>query len=206
MPQPTISGAFGLALVASLSWSLPARAQDTAPRRLTLEEAEAYQMSLEMAFACSPARHRRLEGSESTIRRATDALAGTAAHFHSVDGTFLVLERYGEELDGHCLVLGWFGGPLEPGRYEIDRLAMDAVEAEVATGQYAFFGMSAVRTPDENALLVVESGSLDIATMESGTVEGTFELAGFLVDGAGANRTGAATWAGSFRAVASSAP
>jgi len=202
-PKP-VKPVAALVLAASFVSGVPALAQTDAPRRLTLDEVEAYQMSLELAFACSPARHRRADGSESTIRRAADALAGTAVHFHSVEGTYLVLEQYGEDLAGHCLVLGWFGGPLEPGSYEIGRLAMSAVEEEVETGEYSFFGMSAVRKPEENSLLVVERGTLQIATMESGNVSGSFELAGFLADGTGANRTGAATWAGTFRAVAAS--
>ncbi len=176
-------------------------AQTTEPRPLTTEEAEAYQMGLELAFACSPRRHNRATDSHSTIRRGPDAMSGTAVHFRSIDGTYLVLEEYDEDLDGHCLVFGWFGGPIEPGRYRIGRLAMSTVEAQLDVGEHSFFSMSAVRRPDENAMLVVESGSLEIVTIEGDGVSGTFELRGFLVDGGGRNRTRDVTWAGSFRAV-----
>ena len=198
--KPVTTAAPALALAAALAVAAPLGAQDVF-RRVTLEESEAYQMSLELAFACSPYRHRRAEGSQSTIRRASDALSGTAIHFSSVEGTYLVLEQYDEELDGHCLVIGWFGGPLEPGRHRVGQLAMSTVEEEVEAGDHSFFSMSAIRRPQENAVLVVESGTLDIASMESGRVSGTFELSGFLVDGSGANRIADVTWAGSFLAV-----
>jgi hypothetical protein len=171
-------------------------------RRLTRDESEAYQMSRELAFACSPYRHRRADGSESTIRRQTDALAGTAVHFRSIEGTYLVLERYTEDLAGHCLVLGRFGGAqLEPGSYPITGLAMSTVEEEAAAEDHSFFAMSAVRTPEENALLVVESGRLVIESFEADRAEGTFELKGFLVDASGRDRIGDAAWSGSFTAV-----
>ena len=190
-----------LALLVTLLAPTTARAQGEPPRRLTPRESESYQMSLELMFACSPYRHRRAEGSQSTIRRASDALSGTAVHFSSVEGTYLVLERYDDELDGHCLVIGWFGGPLEPGSHRIGQLAMATVEAESSTGDHSFFSMSAVRTPQENSILIVESGSLDIASVDGGNVTGTFELTGFLVDGAGTDRVENVTWAGSFVAV-----
>jgi hypothetical protein len=193
--------AFGLALGCALMMPNPAHAQADEPRRLTLEETEAYQMSLELAFACSPYRHRRADGSQSTIRRSADALAGTAVHFRSIEGTYLVLESYDQELAGHCLVLGWFGGPLATGRYEVGRLAMATVEQEVADDDHSFFGMSAVRLAQENAVFIVHSGMLEIAAMQSDTITGTFEVDGFLVDGSGANRGADVRWAGSFVAV-----
>jgi len=190
--------AFGaLALIFAPSQA-PAQA---APRPLTAAEAEAYQMGLELAFGCSPRRHGEAAGSESTIRRERDALAGTAAHFRSVDGAYLVLEEYDESLAGHCLVMGWFGGALAPGRHGIGRLAMSTVEDEVASGAHSFFAMAAVRTASENVILVVEAGALDIRSVEGGRVEGTFEVRGFLTDPSGRNRVGDASWSGSFRAV-----
>jgi hypothetical protein len=189
-----------LALLAALLASPPAHAQDELPRRLTLEESESYQMSMELAFACSPYRHRRADGSQSTIRRASDALPGTAVHFSSIEGTYLVLERYDQELDGHCLVIGWFGGTLEPGSHRIARLAMATVEAQAEAGDHSFFGMSAVRTPRENVIVVVESGTLEIVSKEEGRLTGTFELDGFVVEG-GTDRVEDVTWAGSFVAV-----
>lgn len=189
-----------LPLAAIFATPAPGSAQGE-PRRLTLEESEAYQMSMELLFACSPYRHRRADGSQSTIRRATDALPGTAVHFSSVEGTYLVLESYDEELNGHCLVIGWFGGPLEPGRHSVGQLAMSAIEEEIDAGDYAFYGMSMVRTAEESSVMVVAGGTLEIASMDEGRVTGSFELSGFLVDEDGANRTGDATWSGSFIAV-----
>lgn len=198
---PSFTGAFALLLGAALATPMSAQAQDELPRRLTFEESEAYQMSMELVFACSPYRHRRAEGSQSTIRRASDALPGTAIHFSSVEGTYLVLERYDEELDGHCLVIGWFGGPLEMGRHTVGQLAMSAVEEEVDAEDHSFYAVSMVRTPQESSVLVVESGTLAIASIEEGSVTGTFELSGFLVDGNGADRTADVSWSGSFVAV-----
>jgi hypothetical protein len=198
---PTFAHALALLVGAALATPMAATAQTELPRRLTFEESEAYQMSMELVFACSPYRHRRAEGSQSTVRRESDALPGTAIHFSSVEGTYLVLERYDEELDGHCLVLGWFGGPLEPGRHTVGQLAMSAVEEEVDAGAHSFYAVSLVRTPRENSVLVVESGALDIASIEEGRVTGTFELSGFLVDGDGVNRIADASWTGSFIAV-----
>ena len=187
--------------VAALLVPADAASQAAEPRRLTLEEAEAYQMGMQLVFACSPYRHRRAEGSQSTIRRSRDALAGTAVHFSSVEGTYLVLEQYDQELNGHCLVVGYFGGALEPGRHDLSLLEMSAVEEEIDSGDYSFYAMSLVRTAAEDAVLVVESGSLDIVSMEDGEVTGTFEVSGFLADSDGVNRLGAVTWAGSFVAV-----
>jgi hypothetical protein len=194
------AGAVAVLAAACLAPTL-AGAQAPEPRRLTLEESEAYQMSLELAFACSPYRHRRADGSESTIRRDEDALSGTAVHFRSIEGAYLVLEQYDQDLNGHCLVLGWFGGPLAPGSYPVGRLAMSTVEDETTTGEHSFFAMTLIRRPGENAMLVVEAGTLDIAAMEDGTVTGTFELAGFLGDADGVNRLADASWKGSFTAV-----
>jgi len=178
-----------------------ASAQAAAPRRLTAEEAEAYQMGMQLIFACSPYRHRRAQGSESTIRRPSDALAGTAVHFSSIEGTYLVFEQYDQELNGHCLVIGWFGGELEPGRHDLAPLAMDAVEAEIDSGDYAFYGVSLVRNATENTVLIVDSGTLDITAMENGRITGSFEVSGFLSESNGASRVGEATWSGTFVAL-----
>jgi hypothetical protein len=190
------------ALVAVVALAAPACAESqAAPRALTPAESEAFEMGFELAFACSPRRHNQAAGSESTIRRERDVLAGTAVHFRSVDGAFLVLEEYDAALAGHCLVIGWFGGGLEPGRHGIDRLAMRTVEDEVDAGRHSFYAMSAVRTADENSVFVVESGTLDLRTVEGDRIEGTFELSGFLADANGASRVSDAAWAGSFRAL-----
>lgn len=173
----------------------------TAARPLTPAESEAFEMGFELAFACSPRRHNQAAGSESTIRREDDVLPGTAVHFRSVDGAYVVLEEYDEALEGHCLVLGWFGGALVPGRHTVGRLAMSTIEEEMAAGSHTFFAMSAVRATDENSVFVVESGAIDIRTVESDRIEGTFELSGFFADADGQNRVADATWAGSFRAV-----
>jgi hypothetical protein len=188
-------------VLAVLGSPVEARAQADEPRRLTADEFESYQMGMQLIFACSPYRHRRAQGSESTIRRESDALTGTAIHFSSVEGTYLVLEQYDEELNGHCLVIGWFGGALEPGRHAVASLAMGAVEAEVDSGDYSFYSVSLVRNAEENTVLVADSGMLEITAMEDGQVTGTFTVSGFLSDSNGATRTGEATWSGSFVAV-----
>ncbi|MGE0158583.1 MAG: hypothetical protein AB7T31_04170 [Gemmatimonadales bacterium] len=174
------------------------RAQ-TAGTALTAEQREAQAMGLEMAFACSPRRHGEATGSTSTIRREADALAGTAVHFSSIEGTFLALEEYDEALDGHCLVFGWWGGDLAPGTYAVAPLAMSAMEQEQMSGEHAFYSWGAVRTTGENMMILVESGSLTLERVEAGLVTGSFELAGFAIEG---NARGAALrWAGSFSAV-----
>jgi hypothetical protein len=148
---------------------------------MTPAESEAYQMSLEMTFVCNPQRHRGMPDSESMIRRQTGDLPGTAAYLRSAEGTFLVLEGYDESQAGHCLVLAWFGGELQPGTYEVRRLSMGALEEEVGADRHSFFVFSAIRAPDESATLVTQGGSVAIESMEGGAVAGTFELAGFTV-------------------------
>ncbi len=166
---------------------------------LSGEELEAHSMGLEMAFACSPRRHGEATGSTSTIRREADALSGTAVHFRSIEGTFIALEEYDDALDGHCLVLGWWGGDLAPGTYPVARLAMSAMEQEETTGEHSFYAWGAVRTTGENIMVLVESGSLDIASIDGGNAAGTFELRGFVVEG---NARGPSfRWAGSFSAI-----
>jgi len=164
------------------------------------EDAEAQEMSMQLAFACSPRRHNGATGSESTIERPAGQLSGTAVFFRSIEGTFLVLEEYDEQLTGHCLVLGWFGGDLQPGRFAINQLAYSTMEAEVDTGNHSFYGVSLVRQGDENSLLIARSGSLELATVEPGRITGTFDLTGFTIGGS--TRTDGVTWRGSFTAVA----
>lgn len=155
-------------------------------------------MGLELAVACNPRRQGLTEGSQSTIRRESDALAGTAILNRSAEGTFLSLEEYDEALEGHCLVFGWFGGDLAPGSYRISRLAYRTMEEDLASGSRSFFSWGAVRAREENSMLVAESGTLEIMTVEQGRITGSFELTGFVID------DGARTdvvWAGSFSAV-----
>ena len=165
---------------------------------MTPAESEAYQMSLEMTFVCNPQRHRSMQESESMIRRQTGDLAGTAAYLRSAEGTFLVLEGYDEDQAGHCLVLGWFGGDLEPGSYEVRALSMSVLEEEVDADSHSFFVFSAVRAPDESATLVTQRGSVAIESIEDGTVSGSFELAGFTVSSQ--ERVNDVALEGSFRA------
>ena len=188
----------GLAFLASMLMPTTAFAQSDAGPTLTPEEREAQQMGLEMAIACNPRRQGLTEGSQSTIRRGPEALRGTAISSRSAQGTFLSLEEYDDALEGHCLVFGWFGGDLAPGRYRISRLAYRAMEEELASGDRSFFSWGAVRAREENSILVAESGELSILTVEPGRITGTFELTGFVVDGAA--RTDV-VWAGSFSAV-----
>ncbi len=174
-----------------------AQAAPAAPT-LTSEEREAQQMGLEMAVACNPRRQGLTEGSQSTIRRGSDALSGTAILSRSAEGTFLSLEQYDEALEGHCLVFGWFGGDLSPGSYRISQLAYRTMEEELASGSRSFFSWGAVRARDENSILVTASGALEILTVESGRVTGSFELTGFVIDDGVRIDV---VWAGSFSAV-----
>jgi hypothetical protein len=173
-------------------------AQAGAAPALSPQEAEAQDMGLALAAFCNPARHRSMGETESVIQRDPDALDGTASFLRSAEGTFLVLEHYDESLAGHCLVLGWFGGELEPGQYRIRQLAMSTLEEEVGGEDRSFYGMAAVRTEDENSIFVTESGALEILSMASEGVTGSFSLSGLLIEGA--SRTDGVAWTGSFRA------
>jgi hypothetical protein len=185
--------AFALAVLGALPVALGAQTA------LTPADTEAQQMGLQMAIACNPRRQGELQGSESTIRRTSDALAGTAVYSRTAEGTLLSLEQYDESLEGHCLVFGWFGGAYAIGRHPVDQLSMRAMEEEQASGERSFYSWGAVRSTAENATLLVESGTVEILTVEPGRVTGTFELTGALVEGN--SRTVAVTWSGSFSAV-----
>jgi hypothetical protein len=172
-------------------------AQAGAP--MTREETEAQSMGLQMAFACNPRRQGEVQGSGSTVRRATDALSGTAILSRTAEGTFLSLEQYDDALEGHCLVFGWFGGDLALGRYPIKQLSYRAMEDELASGERSFYTWGAVRTSGESTMLMTRSGTVQIIAIEGGRVRGTFELAGTLVEGSA--HAGEVSWAGSFDAV-----
>ena len=193
-----------VATLAVSAWliPMPALAQaNTETLVLAPQEAEAHEMSLTLAaVGCSPRRHNNVEGSESIIERDPEPLVGTAAFYRNFEGTFIVLEEYDEELWGHCLAFGWFGGALEPGRYRIRQLSLGTVEAEVGAEDHSFFSMAAIRNEDENSILVIESGTIEIVTIEPGRITGSFDLSGFLLDGA--TRTDDIAWRGSFRAHA----
>jgi hypothetical protein len=190
-----MGAAFALAVLCVLP--LGARAQTG--EALTPADTEAQQMGLQMAIACNPRRQGELQGSESTVRRASDALPGTAVFSRTAEGTFLSLEQYDEAFEGHCLVFGWFGGAYALGRHPISRLSMRAMEEEQASGVRSFYTWGAVRSTAENVMLMVDSGSVEILTIEQGRIIGTFELTGALVDGN--TRAGEVTWSGSFSAV-----
>ncbi|SVB58628.1 uncharacterized protein METZ01_LOCUS211482 [marine metagenome] len=166
---------------------------------LTSQEAEAYEMSPALGVGCNPRRHNSIEGSESLIERDAGPLPGTAAFYHNFEGTFIVLEAYDEDFWGHCLVFTWFGGPLSAGSYQINQLAMERLESQLDVQEHAFFSMAALRNPDENPVLVAESGTLDLSTVESGSMTGGFDLTGFLLDGP--TRIDDVVWSGTFRAV-----
>lgn len=186
------------ALLAALPAS--ASAQAGAGTELTPSEAEAYQMGLEMTFVCNPSRHRTMTTiSSSSISRPAGDLPGTATYLRSAEGTFLVLEGYDEEMAGHCMVLAWFGGDLEPGRYQIRRLAMDVMEAEVTAASHSFFTLGAVRSPGESSVLVADSGSVSLDSIEDGTVKGSFAVTGVVVEGGA--RTDGVSWQGTFTAL-----
>lgn len=186
-------------LAALMLMPLPGYAQAGPASALTPQDNEAQQMGLQMAVACNPRRQGEVVGSESTIRRASDALAGTAIFSRSAEGTLLSLEQYDEALEGHCLVFAWFGGDLAPGRYRITRLSMRAMEEEQASGERSFYTWGAVRSTGENSMLLAESGMLEILSTEPGKITGSFELSGFLVDGT--SRGDDVAWSGSFSAV-----
>jgi hypothetical protein len=137
--------------------------------------------------------------SSSLISRPAGALPGTATYVRSAEGTFLVLEAYDEQMAGHCMVLAWFGGDLEPGRYQIRRLAMDAMEEEAAAPVHSFFTLGAVRSPEESSVLVADSGTLSLDSIDDGTVKGSFDVTGFVIDGGA--RTDGVTWDGTFTAL-----
>lgn len=192
------AGTRSLPFVACLLWVLPGHVVAQAPP-LSPQDAEAHQMSLTLGVGCNPRRHNAMEGSESLIERDSGPMSGTAAFYHDIDGTFLVLEEYDEQYNGHCLVFSWWGGPLEPGSYRIRQLSSDVLMAEEEADDHSFFGMSAVRTQTENSVLVIESGALEIDEMAEGAPVGTFTLSGFTVEGE--ERTDGVTWTGSFRAI-----
>jgi hypothetical protein len=188
---------FGLGILATSI--VPALAAAQTGPALTADEQEAQQMGLEMAFACSPRRHGEAAGSTSTIRREADALAGTAVYFTSIEGTFVALEEYDQALDGHCLVFGWWGDELAPGTYPVARLSMRAMEDEEMSGEHSFFSWGAVRATGGMSMIVVESGSLTIDELGAGTIRGSFELTGFVLQG---NARGEVVrWAGTFDGV-----
>lgn len=186
-------------VVAAVLTAAPLAAQATPAPGLTAEEIEARDMGLEMVFACSPRRHNQAGGSESLIERPWGVLPGTAVFFHGVEGSFIVLEEYDESLAGHCLVLGWFGGPLRPGRYAVNRLAQRTVDAEHAADRHSFFATALVRRTDENGVFLAVRGTLELVTVEARATRGTFEIAGvFAAEGAPKESV---VWRGSFRAV-----
>jgi hypothetical protein len=192
--RPLLAAAFLAALPA------PSLAQAAGGPELAPAEAEAYEMGLEMTFVCDPNRHRMMTTiSSSSIQRASGALPGTATFLRSAEGTFLVLEAYDEEMAGHCMVLAWFGGDLEPGRYAVRRLGMDAMEEEVGASSHSFFTLGAVRSPEESSVLVADSGTLSLESFDNGALIGSFEVTGFVVEGGA--RTDGVTWGGTFTAL-----
>src|SRR5688572_20150281 len=160
--RSSFPGMKNLVLLAMVALSMPTnlRAQGTSVSPLTPEQEEAQAMGMEMSFACSPRRHNLATGSSHTIERDQAPMTGTAVWFHSVEGTFIALEEYDESLEGHCLVLGFFGDAIEPGTRPIARLAYREIEAEEMSGEHSFFSWGAIRSTGENGILVVESGSV----------------------------------------------
>ena len=188
----------GLVLVCLIPSATYAQLADDS-QVLTAQDTEAYEMSPALGVGCNPRRHNTIEGSESLIERDVGALPGTAAFYHNFEGTFIVLEAYDEDFWGHCLVFTWFGGPLATGSYEISQLAMRTLESQLDAQEHSFFSMAAMRNPDENPILVAESGSLDLSAVESETMTGEFNITGFLLDGP--TRIDDVVWSGTFRAV-----
>jgi hypothetical protein len=193
------AAAIGLALATGLAASKCVAQAGAGARSLTPDETEAYQMSQTLSGSCSPPRQASMSGSESVVRR-PEALEGTAAFVQDIQGTFLVLEHYSESLEGHCLVLAWFGGPLAPGHYRIAELADSAMDADLSADTHSFFSMFAIRSSAESSVLVVDSGSVDLTKVDGSNVTGTFEVSGFVVQQS--TRVHDATMQGSFAAVA----
>lgn len=190
-----------LCLMLALPLCASGAAAQAAGPPMSPAEREAYDMGLQMQFPCNPARHRSMPDSESLIERSAGELTGTAALLRTAEGTFLVLEGYDESQAGHCMVLAWFGRELAPGSYRIRRLSMAAMEEEMDSGDHSFFVFSAVRSPDESATLVGDSGSLQIDSIDSGTLTGSFELTGFTINSQERHDDVAVN--GSFRALSS---
>ena len=186
-----------LALACTLPAPVLAQAGAGAPI-MTPGEAEAQEMGLTLASFCSPARHRAMGESQSVVDRGAEPLTGTASFLRSAEGTFLVFEHYDESLEGHCVVLGWFGGDLVSGPYRIQALAMSSLEAEVMGENRSFYAMAAVRTADESSIFVTEAGTLEIGTVEAGGLTGSFSLEGFVIEGD--VRTDGMGWTGTFTA------
>ena len=168
---------------------------------LSAEQAEAFTMGREMGFNCNPRRHNTIVGSESLIEGDGDPRTGTAGYVRTAEGTFLVLERYDEQMDGHCLVFAWFGGELEAGAYTVRGLSYAAVEEEVGAERQSFFGTSALRTDGQNSSVIVTSGTLELSTVQSGKMTGSFDLSVFHYDGV--ERSDDGVWEGFFVAVES---
>jgi hypothetical protein len=166
---------------------------------LTPEESEAQQMGLEMAFACSPRRHGLATGSTHTIARDPAPLSGTTVYFSSIEGTFVALEEYDDQLDGHCLVFAWWGDAIEPGTYPIARLSYRAMEEEEMAGEHSFFSWGAIRATNAMSIVLVESGSVTIESFAPGSITGSFELTGFVLEGNA--RAGSMRWTGTFSGV-----
>jgi len=154
------------------------------PPALPPQDAEAYGMSESMQFGCSPQRAARVPESQSVIEGGQVPLIGTAAFFLQDEGMFLVLEDYADDGSRHCLVFAHFGSPPAPGRYAVKKLARRTAEAEATTERRAFFGVFGYRTDTEAAMLVFESGFVEIAPSEPDQLTGTFHVEGFMVDGA----------------------
>ena len=89
------------------------------------------------------------------------------------------------------------GGGVDDGG--ISQLAMGTLESQLDAQEHSFFSMAAMRNPDENPILVAESGSLDLSAVESETMTGEFNITGFLLDGP--TRIDDVVWSGTFREV-----
>lgn len=194
-----LTWALAMAL-ASVSGAPQAAQAQGAGAELSEPESEALGMGMEMTFMCSPQRHGRLGYTESGIRRPGSPLSGTASWMRSAEGTFLVLEGYDANQAGHCVILAWFGGELEPGSYGIRRLSMAAMEEEVGSQEHSFYVMGAVRAPDESSAMIPESGSVELTSVDAGAVSGSFQLTGLVVEGS--ERTEGVVWEGDFAASA----
>ncbi len=185
----------GIAAVGTRS----ASAQGDAMPQLSPADSEAYDITQNLQFGCKPQRWAKSEGSESRIENRPQPLTGRASLVLENDEIFLVLEQYNEDGSLFCAVLTRRGVRPPAGRYAVGRVSAGLFEQTEPMANEPFYGMFAFRDATHASLLVVDSGFVELTTSESGKVTGSFELAGFAIDGA--QRTAGVVRRGSFTAV-----
>lgn len=198
--KATTRGICGPVLGMACVFAASAHAQaDSAAPDLSARDAEAYEMTQSLQFGCNPRWLASIAESESIIEHDPAPLAGKAGFDVQQGNTFLVLMRFNDDGSRHCLVLTRMGGPPEAGRYAVERLSASVSQADPSAAVRPFYGMFGLRNQVAASILVVDSGFVQIDASEPERIEGTFELAGFAIDGA--KRTDGVVRRGSFRAL-----